>query len=581
MNPYNPINIATSVEQIKRYHKLKCSQNLPQEKNKKRAQCALLNMKSPSKLTYGRTIGKGVQGEVRAFSMELDPEGEDIKNEYIRDSVDNINNSVIKSGIEKKDQSELRTEAFIGLYLDLISDYTPNFSYSHDIRRLNPLPVENQRSMLGSQQNVLDAEREYGIITEFAGGRILKGISRIPQNQEIIKQILLQLLFSLYIAVKEIGFVHFDLHTGNILINETNPVAITYQVPISPETFIEVYRTSEIYRNDRKFWDGKMDLKRNVWILEETDLKDDDIVNNRTPVNLLLQNRPHTSLRIDRIKRDDGKYEQKFHYFPINVGTKVVPKIIDYGFSSVYFGNQFVVNPIARDLVFNYGGLTENLPNKPYLCIDMWKILYYLFYTWNNGNPDLILKEPILIEIFGQRYMTYLRNKLSSLINMGVDPNQAIQFHIGQFKYLENTEVVEQNILPEYIKDNELFMNKCMVVINDISKLMPVAPTIQPVPSGLPQPIPTQPLQIIPAYYGMPQRPPVGSQYAQPVRSGIPLRPSYYPPQFYAAPSISRFMPPQPMPASLSRFMPPAPIPVYTYSGLPTRAPMNNENNQR
>jgi hypothetical protein len=35
------------------------------------------------------------------------------------------------------------------------------------------------------------------------------------------------------------------------------------------------------------------------------------------------------------------------------------------------------------------------------------------------------------------------------------------------------------------------------------------------------------------------------------------------------------------MPASLSRFMPPAPIPVYTYSGLPTRAPMNNENNQR
>jgi hypothetical protein len=478
MNPYEPKRISEYIDEIKTIHRRKCSENLPEDQSKKRTQCALLSMTYPSRIIYGTRAGGGVQGEVKKFTMELDSE----ENDYIRNSVGYINNnSVIKSGREKKDGTELRTEAYIGLYLDLISDMAPNFSYSHDIRRLNPLFSSNERIMFGSQINTADNNSEYGILNEYIEGNTLFN-EQNPRNSPKIQEMLKQLLFSLYIACKEIGFVHYDLHSYNILVIESDsPQMMEYQqIPLSPSTFISVYGTSSIYTEYRSYWDNRIDLYRNVWILDDQDVKEDDVTNSRVPIHLQdLQDLKESKefLRIPRTRREDGKYEQDYHYLSLGIQSRHIPKIIDYGFSSVYFRDTFVVNPIAQELVYDYQYLRENLPTQPYLCIDVWKMLYYLSYGWNNGEIDRILSEPVLVEIFGERYMQYLFTKYNQLINQGISQGSAIQFHVGQFKYLDNPFVVEQKILPDYIKDNERFMNKCLVAINNMNNYssLPVA----------------------------------------------------------------------------------------------------------
>jgi serine/threonine protein kinase len=231
---------------------------------KRRTQCEFLNMRNLSSIGLGRPFGAGAHGTVNSFT--IDPSTNNIPTVIQRA---NNNQLAVKTEIpqytniqgqefilspEQKQlllqssQNELarlgileqyransiqQLEALIGLRLNSISDMTPNFPYYHDIRKLTREPEIKRRIM--NIPNNSDGVH-YGVITEAIQGETLGDfVDRATQDTGIRRQlpdILKQIAITLYIANQRLGFVHFDLHSGNILITPTDQDTITYNVPL-------------------------------------------------------------------------------------------------------------------------------------------------------------------------------------------------------------------------------------------------------------------------------------------------------------------------------------------------------------
>ena len=478
----------------------------------KKAQCALLDMKSPSYINYSKRVGGGVQGQVYQFTMTPDPTGEDIKNKYFSELNQYIGNLIIKSGINEKNPinstDDRRTEAFIGLYINILRDLTPNFTYSHDVRLLrNPPPQINfSKIMLDSYRNVYETPAEYGIITEFSGNITFKKFLEESMNdaEKMIKipDLLKQILFSLYIGVTEIGFVHFDLHLENILLKETREETIDYMIPMDPKTFQQVYGN---LKNQSKW-----DLRENVWILSEKEFKRDSETNLRVP---LYQNIHRSNVKLSeensRIpfqRRSDGKYIQRYRYISEQVKTHgFVAKIIDFGFSSIYISDEIIINKNATKDTFSYFNYEPDVRSIPrpdsYLAFDMWRLLIHFYFILNKNSIKSLFTNKVLANIFGEEYLEHVRKRFNTQVAFFNDlnrinldrHNRRLEYQDAKFVRVEFSQETPRftelsmkvmgelkstklaftdisrlryfNMIPN-VADNEMFMNKCLVEIH-------------------------------------------------------------------------------------------------------------------
>jgi serine/threonine protein kinase len=348
-----------------------------------------------------------------------------------------------------------RLEGLIGLHVNLLRDMTPNYPYYYDLRYLVRFK-KNENGMFPpfNKENFALSQGNYAIITEnikdsTTFGQFLKKAKKDVSFRKKIPDILKQILFSVYISVKEFGLVHFDLHPGNILITNTTEETVSYQVPLSPKVVEEIYSIDA----DETMWN----LDENYWILNE---ETEDSVNFRVPLymnmdskDVILENPRYN------VKKVDDKYHQEFKTLEAQVQTNGhLVKIIDFGFSSMYLDeNTWILNKTAAETI--YDGVIK--PTQPYVAVDMWRILILVY--------DSIYGDPFVVDDLFLLYEDYAVMCRDSIINKSKPLKDIIQL-----KYIE--------LLSDDIKDNEYFLNACLVILNrmNIPESTPLVP-LQPI----------------------------------------------------------------------------------------------------
>jgi hypothetical protein len=265
------MNSRSELNKIIRDGKSKCTsdvmKNTSPEFRNRRIQCELFNMERPASLTFRQKFGSGVQGTVNRFTIQSEetiPETiresesdnlalktdqhryfntetktiieDDVKKqEFLNASELDLKSGNIEEKIDPNSNYTQELEALIGLKLNSVSDMTPNFPYYYDIRSLPRFSNEKKRMIIPHTSEEKNELGRYGIITETITGitfhQFLKQAKIDPIKRIQISGILKQILFSIYIASKKLGFSHFDLHTNNILITNTREPIINYKIP--------------------------------------------------------------------------------------------------------------------------------------------------------------------------------------------------------------------------------------------------------------------------------------------------------------------------------------------------------------
>jgi serine/threonine protein kinase len=483
-------SISDQLLAIKTSEKLSCDRqfrslendNSPRGINRK-TQCAMLNMKELSAVKFGNVIGTGMQGSVNKFSLGLREQDSRIPNinhlrkgvedgdiiiksmhpelfssetgkvvKFPKESRKEMRQSLLNSSADELKANKLienykpentetqKLEGLVGLKLNLISHLTPNFPYYYDIRHLTRDQKENYSLMEIPFENLQLQKGNYGIIFEMIKDPITFGefLDKTKKDDKLKKQIpdvLLQILFTSYIGVKELGLVHFDLHERNILITKTEQKTITYTIPLTPRAYKEIY--GDI--SDSSKWN----LERNYWILDDSE----DEFNFVIP-EYQNQNYARHSIKNPRFKRVrvGDKYHQEYKHFSVNVQTHgLLVKIVDFGFASMYSNGVFELNEETARYVFK----DIPKPPEPYIAIDTWRYLMFVYETISGKDP---LEYPDLYKIFGD-YVKTIKT-------------------LNERKEIETTRNMKYiNYIPTELRDNDAFMNRAFVVFNNMNNL--------------------------------------------------------------------------------------------------------------
>ncbi len=127
---------------------------------------------------------------------------------------------IIKSSKVKSRLSSIIREYFIGIKaINKLRYYIPTFVYT-----------------LGAFKQAVNDKKEYFIMYEKIPGKTLTEFlvgDNISFNDWLI--IFVQILISLEVAQKEIGFTHFDLHTSNIMIRKD--IEVNYKVNLNTKSY--------------------------------------------------------------------------------------------------------------------------------------------------------------------------------------------------------------------------------------------------------------------------------------------------------------------------------------------------------
>lgn len=128
---------------------------------------------------------------------------------------------IIKSSKNNSRLSCIIREYFIGIWaINKLRHYTPVFVYT-----------------LGAFRETLDDKKEYFVMYEKIPGKTLTEIM-IDDDISFSEWLLIfvQLLISLEVGQRKIGFTHFDLHTSNVIIRKDS--VINYKINFDTETFV-------------------------------------------------------------------------------------------------------------------------------------------------------------------------------------------------------------------------------------------------------------------------------------------------------------------------------------------------------
>jgi hypothetical protein len=153
-------------------------------------------------------------------------------------SFKNRNNEfILKTNRNSKDNSDILYEYFIGTYgLNQLRKIIPNFCYTLGIFKCNPLAVEKTERVKLPIEMCKRKGNRYYVIYERIPGKTLSDLLPSLTAKQFVSY-LTQIVLSLQIAYEKIGFVHYDLHPGNIIIRPLD----------SPQT-LEYKLSGSIYR---------------------------------------------------------------------------------------------------------------------------------------------------------------------------------------------------------------------------------------------------------------------------------------------------------------------------------------------
>jgi hypothetical protein len=139
---------------------------------------------------------------------------------------------IIKTTQKGLSRESLLLEYFIGRYgINKLRKFIPNFMYTFSIFKCSRF--KNQMCKTPPNFN----NWSYFIALEKINGSSLWNyISSKKRSDTIVLQFVMQIILSLFIAQREIKFIHYDLHLNNILIRTTKtPQNISFQ--INEQTF--------------------------------------------------------------------------------------------------------------------------------------------------------------------------------------------------------------------------------------------------------------------------------------------------------------------------------------------------------
>ena len=452
---------------LKRDELKRCKLIKPTTYNRQ-VQCAIMNLPE-TRVKIKKTIGKGKYNYVNGIEIKAPSKNKKKQelntNNLNSNLISNNQDIIVKHNISKSNTDVLKHEAIIGMYCNYIEKFTANFYYTYDIRKLDSIPNNKSEYIMRKTEDIYQSNKnKYGILGEYIENITFAKFMNNEKLKPIVPKLMIQVLFSLYIAGRELGFMHFDLHDENIIIRSTSKEYVEYTVPLSPRVYKKIFGT---FKNG-KHWD----LKKNVWIF---DSERDDPHSFRAPINYDISSYPE-EIELKECIFDNIKVGNKFHrpykHFTIKLKTHgYFVEIIDYNFSTVKINNRSIMSRHTKKL---YDEFEFKVPKNPILFIDMFRICYIIY-----SNYDGILNSENMGRLFGRYFEDILFKKIKYIEDFSKSPTESrilkenINIYSPDYEYTGQTDsrfvyaVNIKNIQKEY-KDNEFFMNLCFDVFESI-----------------------------------------------------------------------------------------------------------------
>jgi len=123
-------------------------------------------------------------------------------------------------------------EYFIGTYgLNSLRTFIPNFCYTLGVFKCEPLTIEKKDKTIDKEMCKNKGDKYYVIYERIPGTSLFDYFKKKRFNLTTVMSYLMQICFSLQVAYEKIGFVHYDLHPGNIILRPLDhPIDIEYNI---------------------------------------------------------------------------------------------------------------------------------------------------------------------------------------------------------------------------------------------------------------------------------------------------------------------------------------------------------------
>jgi hypothetical protein len=137
-------------------------------------------------------------------------------------------NILIKIAQEERSDVELYHEYFVGVHLNPLRNSIPNFMFMFGIFRCSrpEFPIRGTKKDRKTS-NVFCTQKypgvNYLLIEKIGNGKSLFSLideEMSGRRTELIINMIIQVVCSLYIAYKEYDFCHYDMHLNNVLIRD-------------------------------------------------------------------------------------------------------------------------------------------------------------------------------------------------------------------------------------------------------------------------------------------------------------------------------------------------------------------------
>jgi len=149
----------------------------------------------------------------------------------VKSDLKSIKNRFVVKYSRRNNSSETIHEAFVGLFgTNELRYYIPNFAMVYGLFECGKMIENPLKKKLTGLCNIFPQTSFYVVYEDVSNGMDLKDfLHRDDLTLEDVANIVLQISIALNIAYKKIGFTHYDLHGGNVLIKKLDsPVTIKY-----------------------------------------------------------------------------------------------------------------------------------------------------------------------------------------------------------------------------------------------------------------------------------------------------------------------------------------------------------------
>lgn len=142
---------------------------------------------------------------------------------------------IVKTARSKEDNLDILYEYFIGsMGINKLRNMVPNFCYTLGIFKCNPLPLDDYKIDTDKFCSNDRSDSRFYVIYEKINGESLHSYCtnmKTDRDRDMLISYLIQIVLALQIAQREISFVHYDLHSDNIMIRKLPaPIVVEYKI---------------------------------------------------------------------------------------------------------------------------------------------------------------------------------------------------------------------------------------------------------------------------------------------------------------------------------------------------------------